>query len=360
MLYLFYFALLFLNLIFALKKKHSKIIFRISFLFIWLLIAGNTNNPDMLSYEYIYYTDNSNIEPAFKLLIDFFRSFGLEYNFFVASISVICLLLIFSSFKKYTKNLNFVIFLYMIYPFILDVIQFRNFICVSILVFSLQFLLKNDLQNKVIFAILIILAGLFHNLYFLYLVLLLINLQNKNLLIKLIIALTLVFSIIIFLNGNKIPFLYQILPISVEKFDSYFTARLRFGFIVIWFFNLSYIYLLGYSKKQVIKNTNSYNFDVTKKYINLVFWINIVTIVFFPLYMVNINFYRLFRNISLINYSVYAITVDKIMENRGKGYSLLKYVFIIILGILILFYYDVGSNFDYIFKPIMENNVILK
>lgn len=359
MLYVGFAILVILNLIFAIRKRHSKFVFFLSFVFLWILIAGNTHNPDLQAYKNIYYGDNRSIELGFVLLTKLFRNMNISFEAFVAIISFFCLVMTFTTIKLYTKNLNLVMGLYMIYPFVIDAIQLRNFIATSIVIFSIRYLLRNNLKNKLKYVFFIILAGMMHQLFFFYLLFLLIDIKKRNTKIKVIVGSSLLFSVLVFLNGNSIPLLDQILPISPEKYRRYFSTKLRYGFLINWSFNLLYLFLINLSKKRVSQNKNELDVSNIERYITLVFWINVVTVVFFPLYMLNVNFYRLYRNISLINYSVYAIAIDIIVGNKGKGWALLKFMSIILFSVLLLFVYDIGPGFDRVFRAIMENNILI-
>lgn len=150
--YIGYFTSMLSNILLVLNKKHSKLIFTLTFIFMWVLYFGNTGNPDLLSYESIYNTDNTTLEIGFRFIINLSKHFNIDFKTFVCIMSLICLLLVFGTISKFTTNTNYVIAFYFIYPFVLDVIQLRNFMALSIVIFSMRFLLIND--KKINFIIL--------------------------------------------------------------------------------------------------------------------------------------------------------------------------------------------------------------
>lgn len=357
--YIGYYVMLLLNMLSAFSKKHSKIIFNLTFIFIWILYFGNNDNPDLINYESIYNGNDLNIEKGFKFIIQLSKHFNIDFKLFICIISLICLFLIFSTVSKFTTNINYVIALYIIYPFVFDVIQLRNFIAMSIIIFSIRFLFKNDIKNKIYYVICVCLAASIHKLMLVYIIFLFINLKNKNRLIKVMIVFTMFFCALIFLNGNAISFLNKVMPLSEEKYNYYFSNKLRYGFLIYWSFSLLYLLLVYISRKRV-----KYNWGSTEKYsdslrfVDLVFWINVLSVTFFPLYMLNIDFYRLFRNLSILNYTVYAITNDSYIKTTNKGKF--TYNFYVIGGLALMFIYDVGRNYGHVFKPILENNIFIK
>jgi hypothetical protein len=359
MLYFLFIVLFLINLRLGLRKKHSNYVYYITFIFLWILIAGNTVNPDLISYNNIYYGDNLSIEYGFVLLTSIGRYFNLKYETFVFIISFLSLVLVFYSIKLYTKNINFVIAFYMIYPFVIETVQFRNLIASSVLIFSLKYLLRDGFKNKIKYLILILIAGSLHQLFYLYIIFLLIKLKNKKKVIISLIIVVIVISLIIFLNGNQVPFLNQLTIISEGKLERYFSIPLRYGFLVNWSINSIYVLLIYLSKLFMEKYNDSYNKNEINFYVLSIFWINVLTILFFPLYMLNVNFYRLYRNISLINYIVFAIVIDAIIKKKIYKLRLFKYFSLFSILIIIMFYYDVIPSFERVFRAIMENNVIL-
>ena len=360
-LYIGYYILLLCNVFFAFHKTHSVLIFRLTFIFVWILYFGNTLNPDLLNYEVIYNSSSVTPDVGFRFIVQLSKYFGLDFKAFVFVISLICLLLIFYSIGKFTKNKNFVMALYMIYPFVFDIIQLRNFIAMAIVIFSIQFLLKRDMKNKRYYIIGICLASSIHILMFVYISFLFINLEyekkNKN--VKLLVMITTISCLFVFLNGNSLSFLSQITFLAPGKYLYYFTKKLGYGFLVNWFFSLLSFYMVYISRKRIKQNwnTNASN-KYRLKFVDLVFWINVLSLAFFPFYMLNINFYRLYRNLSLLNYTVYAIANDSYVDSGNKGRR--QYNIYIILSLSILFIYDVVLNYGLVFKPIFENNIFIK
>jgi hypothetical protein len=143
-------ALVFLitNLIGTFFGNKSKI--RVIFILVslWILFGWNTFNPDYYNYLSWYndvqyssglFTQGKDF--GYNLLMKVTQLIGLEYSGFLIVVSIIGLLLIHSTIKRYAMSDSYVYLLYFIYPFLLDVVQVRNFIMMSILIYSVRFLL---------------------------------------------------------------------------------------------------------------------------------------------------------------------------------------------------------------------------
>ena len=263
--------------------------------------------------------------------------FGLDFFTFRMLITGVCLLIIYKSIiKRYSHNSNYVILLYMIYQMIIDSEHFRNFISMTILLVAIRFLEKNLYKDKIKFLILVLIASSIHTAFILYTPLVFANTKSKNRLIKGIAIGTIFFTIIIFLNNNRIPFLQLIINIiDDQKIIGYLSSKTNLGFLIPVVLHLTSVVLVWWSRRIItVKDSNTsiivdlkdngYSEGVRKikdiELGNLIFWINIIMIIFFPLYMLSVTFYRLGRNVLLLNFSIYSIASNKIgRKNAYKG-----------------------------------------
>src|SRR5699024_6954639 len=103
---------------------------------------------------------------------------------------------------------NLVYLFYFFTPFLVDIIQIRNFIAMSLVIYSINFLFE---EKNTLFLVLILFAATFHRQALVYLTLVLINLfkRNKNI-INYMILLSISFSIIMLFNNKDIPFWEEI------------------------------------------------------------------------------------------------------------------------------------------------------
>jgi len=348
-LYLYIF-MLFINSLFAFRKRHSKLLTIITLITILLFIGGAgpeyhsyNHSRDYINYEISY--NNADFtgfferpEIGYTLLMKVGNLINLDFFSFRMVITAICLLLIYQMvIKRYVYNSNYILLMYMMYPMIIDSEHFRNFIAMTVFLFSIRFLEKNLLKDKIKFLVLALIATSIHTAFIFYTPLIFVNVNDKNRLVKGIAIGTIFLTIVAFLNNNQVPFLQLILKFfDDEKVIRYLSSRTNFGFLIPVILHLISIILVYWSRKVIIRKNfktnimdelnDSINYNQKKRvadieFINLVFWINIIGIVFFPLYMMSTTFYRLARNFLILNFIVYSIASNKL--KRGSAYKLI-------------------------------------
>lgn len=151
-------------------KKNNKIISFLLIFLVLILMGGVTNNPDYLNYQYIYDYNIPGLELGFSMLMDSARSLGFSYNVFRLIVIFVSLLFV----NKFLNNLNVKKDLYWIiyipYLMILDSIQIRNFLMISLVLFGLKYLIENNnLKNNVIFLVIVIISSSIQKLGLFYL-----------------------------------------------------------------------------------------------------------------------------------------------------------------------------------------------
>lgn len=265
----------------------------------WVLFAGNQDNADYSNYEYIYnsvdYTGAySAVESGFELLMKLSVYFGFSYQFFLMIYSSIGLILIINSLKAYTNNVNVVLGLYFIFPFMLDIVQIRNFMSMAILIYSFKYLLEvsKGATLKYIFAILI--ASQFHVSSIYYLLFILIKYISVKKTIYISIGVTIAGFI---LQSTILNFVLQIL--KMERYSLYFANTTPLYGIAL--FLLYYLAVLLLLKISINKNSNSQQLFFS----NIVLKANILLFPTLILIVQDIDFFRLLRNMMVINYVVF-------------------------------------------------------
>lgn len=376
--YVVYSVLLLVNGCFAFWKKHSKIISFTTFLFFWIMFWGNTDNADFTNYINHYNNvlniKEVNSEVGYYLITSCFARMGFSYHQFIAIITLICYGLIFSTIKEYTENYNYVFLFYIIHLFIFDIIQIRNFMMMSIFIFAIKYLEKNTFRGSITYFILICIATTIHKTGVVYFIALLIKPNNKNTMIKFLAVFSILLTVITYINGGEIPLISNLLSDMLEPTvqSTYLTVSVPLRYLLFLFFlqimNFITVFLSRniFSKKYsciLEKNINQHSEDkynkinrLEKKYkfIDIVFWLNIIAFIFLPLYIESINFYRLMRNLNILNFMVMSICSDSFSSKNIK-----KIIFNIIALICILswFMYDLSFSFSH-FQRVFENNLI--
>ena len=219
----------------------------------WVLYGWNTGNADYMNYNIAYYYNAvSNInwskEVGFQLLCKLFYKFGLQYNQFLVIISIIGLLLITSTVRRYTKNVAFILATYFIFPFMLDVVQVRNFMAMAIVVFALRFLIERKKWGEVKYIILVMFASTIHYIALFYFLFLLTKVRNTKRLIYFSLAAASIGVVISY--TNLIPKIVTVITPSA-KVHLWFTARMNLGIIVILLVYAGTLFLVYYAYKRI-------------------------------------------------------------------------------------------------------------
>jgi len=361
--YFFTGILTFSNLLLALTKKHSKVIAMFLLLFMWLLFWGNTMNPDYDFYANLYLDirynaislDKVTIEPGFVLIMKLCSLLGLNYNGFLALTVLCCYLMIHSTVKLFSRNYNYVYLLYFIFPFFLDVIQIRNFIVMTILIYSIKYLFNGTTRDKIICFVLLFIATSFHRIALAYFPFLFINAKKRNLFVYIIAVCSITFSILFLLNNKEIPLLSSYIErlIGYEKYSAYFQSKARLGSILFCYLQLISFMLVLLSKQLCLKYARDPHNIITYQYVKLLYYINFLSFIYLPFLILNVNFTRLIRNITLLNYIVFANTSSVIRKVDIK----ILYNMCVIILVLSFFIILILHLKDEIIKSVMFNNI---
>jgi hypothetical protein len=258
----------------------------------------------------------------------------------------------------------------MIYPMIIDSEHLRNFIALTVLLIAIRFLEKQNARNQLKFALMILLASCFHLSFLVYLFLIFVNVKNKNWLVSAIVLISLAIMMVAVLNNNQIPFISSIFGLfSDDRMQVYLNSRTRLGYLIPVLLQMASIMMLYWSKKILIrKNEDKKEVFVPIigmaedtllneiEFVNLILWINVIGIIFFPLFILSLQFYRLVRNFLLLNIIVYSIVSYQF--DRGSAYKS-GFNLVVIANLLLWLFLTltVTTTADRIIIPFFTQNV---
>lgn len=338
------------------------------------LIAGNICNADYTNYITNYnnilnplYTDKFEIGYQFIVMICF--KLGLTYNQFLLISSIIAFILIFNTVKLFTPYTSLTISLYMIFPFVLDLVQYRNFLSMSIFIYGLRYIICTN-KNYFKYIICVLIASLFHKSALIYLILLLINIKDNRKLIYIMIASTL--SVVLFK-----PTIFKLLAsfVSIEKIEYYTSATTSITTKLCAITYFIYMILLVHVSINILKKENilekinikrkKYIYNqceiIRPKYYELdvesIIKICIITCIMLPFFMNNLNIVRLYRNLYIIYYIIFSLCISK-MKKTTKYYIYTIGVFIFVLFSSLIFI-NIIPIMD-ITKQVFNNNIIFE
>lgn len=326
MIFLLYFLMLFLNLYFFLLNKKNNMVVIISFLVIGKFLLGTPEVADYIVYEGHYNKINNRWYYIGEKGYNFFEKIGqyfsfsyIEFRFLIIAIILVFLLIVLFSLKV---KLHYFLFFYMISNMFIDIAQIR-------LLFGLPFFLLGIIallrQSKYISFICICISLSIHALYlFLSIFLILFICEKKNVKIMFFVK-TILFLllIILFLKPEIINFLSIFNNNIAIKINQYLKNRTGYSFILvlIYYMYTSIIY------KKYLKTENDLIFFM-KKIITYLYSI-------LPIFLINLNFYRIFRIFLIITIIIFSKEYYKV---KNKYSFTIIFFFYCIYWLILDFY----------------------
>ncbi|HFI0306650.1 TPA: EpsG family protein [Streptococcus suis] len=354
MAYTLFFTFFFLGIFF----QRSKLVTFSMSVFLILLGAFNTINPDFINYRNFYilsglgsYTGAIR-EPGFSLLSRLVWFFGLDYTGFLVIVFLICISFTVLGTAYYTDRINLVLSFCMFYPLLINFVQFRFFLGNVIVFFALRFITKEKLE-PIKFIICIIIATSFHTISVIYLTLLFLLIKDSFKRNFLLVTALFVFGILYstslisnFVNsGDKLAYYISGNAISL-------TRVIRTGL-----FAISNFVMLGILR-------TSYRFKEDSKYVYSIEAAAILSFVFYFLVLINNEFERVLR---LGYIFLFILVVNYLWDRRNRlDYRLFLLVISSVSFVTYIYtqyyfrYAGVQLFIDGIFHTILSNNSLFE
>lgn len=324
-----------------------------------IIMGGNTLNQDALTYEYIYNIDNSSVEPGFRFLMSIGHLFNLDFEHFKLWVCAIALSLMWIGLERMNSGRSYIIYLfYFIYPFFMDIIQFRNFLSLSLLIFGVSFLNNKKWTNELVFIIVLFFSSTIQIIGIIYTLAILLYRFDSNDKIKKIVILTML-SLTIF---SILPSVQTALSQIVSSYGSGIFAKagdysekvVHFGYFAYWIADLLLLASFIYCKQKFTDIKN----DKLNNLIRAIYAIATVATLFFPFYTIDLSFHRVFRNVIPL-----LITGEFLLLKSNKKYNehfVMKasLLLITIIAIGILYRYDTVSLFGPNYHPLSFNWIV--
>lgn len=332
-----------------------------------LIIMSNSNYSDIQNYEYHYgFSRNNMMEARFEVGFNTYMyicKYVMHLNFYTFKILTffICILFIYKAFRKYTYNFSLFLLFFLGYEIFFDGIQIRNFIAISIVIYGIPYLLNNNIKGTIKYLVCVMVAFLFHSSAIAFVILGLVNMDFKktfeNKYVKQILTVCIflisVGLILAVKNGKLIQLLstfsYQYISNDVgNRIISHSGGKSHSGPIFLSIIYFAYVLFVHFINSSM-KNCASVNYKVKysfckvriEKYTiqNTLFdkmeQINYIGMLFIPLSFLSTTYYRLLRNICLIDIIFYAIAVNNL---KNKNVRILLFTFMFLLIILWVYY----------------------
>tara|TARA_R110001606_G_scaffold399137_1_gene581044 strand:- start:612 stop:1598 length:987 start_codon:yes stop_codon:yes gene_type:complete len=226
----------------------------------------------------------------------------LSLNFYQwwALMTALSLIFTIGTIKRRNYNPHLFLFFFMIYYVFILYGGLKFFYGLCIFQYAVPFLLRGEKNGKLKFILITFLAGGFHVMYYMFLIFAFIDLRIKNRksLIKKIVVFSLIFSLLNILSGRVLLNSMQSYIDSMEndKLSVYFALRTNWGFLLpIGIHALTTFYAFKYRETVKKYDQNKWLF-----YADTLLYINIIIVVFYPLFMIALTFMRLLTSFSII------------------------------------------------------------
>ena len=312
------------------------------------LVILNKENPDYVNYKWMY-ESGMQVESGWKYLEELAIGFGLQYDEFKSVVVAISFAILFYGLIKLEINENIVLAIYAFYPFAMDAIQIRNLLAMALLLYAYHFLVRSDNVGKCLFVGLVIIASTIQSVFPIYLVLLLVNHKKptsvRNKLIGILVCCSFIVLAVMKLEPGLVNHIGLLLFASrPDKVDYYVQNNVGFGFLIFGMVHALFTLSMHYCRKN-----NELISEKEKVLVNSIFWSDLLLLCTLPLLTIHIEFYRIYRNMCLLNYVALPILMRRRKTMNGMKGCL---CFVAAWAIYVMMdYFNYAGRFEYVFIP---------
>lgn len=274
------------------SSKRVNIILKVVWLISYLIAITNYQNADYEAYYVMYKLCKKSqfwIEKGYWLIENIFYDFEIDFFWFRAIYLTIAYLLILKTILHFSSSPQLVSILYFLFPFLLDIVQLRNFMASAIVMYSLHFLERKDRKGTLYFLICIILASTQHKTAMCYVILIGVKYWNCQRIKKISIYGTLGISTFILVLYMIFPQITILLSDIFEKRFVWEKYNMTKG--IVW--TLAGVVLELYIIYAIPKHKN-----------DILYKVSMLSCIFLPLILLKFDMYRIYRNLVLTNYLI--------------------------------------------------------
>ena len=298
--------------------------------------------PDIANYRMHYELLTANqTEWLYLLLMKISKASGLSFFQFRCLCYIFGIVLLNRSISRIIKNKAFVLMLYMFYPFLMDVVQTRNFMAMALVCCAITNLGFHAKISKKIFSfILILMAGGIQVVSYVYLLIFIVDYIPLKFNKYLMIIWTVMFAMLVLL-----PLQHLLLLAVMDMFNltdwrfSQISYRTGLGFYLYSMINLAHsflfvwaFYLLKTKRCKAITEKQLY-------FVHTIALLSVVLLFFIPLYKYNVHFYRIFRNLwPLTHIVLFLILLNVKLSVYKKLFIVFYALYVLSIAIYDLYY----------------------
>ena len=376
MLYILAIAIFSAGIVLSKEKFQSNIML----VFLWILFAFSYGNADYnihlrkyTQYQFL----NSQTEWLYNQLMVLFNRLGLSYRGFLIIASAFVLLVLFSFARKHTKNTAWVLAMYMLYPFCMDVTMVRYTLAISVVYIGLGFLFEGKKWWVVKYCCCIFVASMIHLSSVFCLLFMLPRFINLKKLAKMMVLLSLgltVFTSVLtvfidklvnisFLNiGTKLNI---VLNASDMKYNFWSIMNYRLKMLLILGCSLMVYYIVYiWMKRNRVEEQKETQSNI--QFFELALGMNLSIIPLIGLLSFSADLFRIQLSLSMVNYIAFAQYFDmrEKMQMQRETTKVTKTTLMLVIGTIFVaasgLYLWVlsSSNITSVFRALFENNTL--
>ena len=358
----------------ALGKSRHGLSAAVLMILIFLLMAGNYQNADTYNYAVEY---NENLSEygivltgywGYYLINSLCKALSLDYyqsRFIVYGLGLFVLLL---ACHRMGINKFAALLLYMLFPMIIDSTQTKNFVAMALITLALTFLISGKIKDKIIFLALVILAGGFHPICYIYFPLVVCD--SKKVQVRF--ALPIVLFALIFANRLMISVLSNYILAHLDGFlasraGDFFSSRVG-GQWVKFLATAVIIILVFFMRKAILRSPDTTGEQ--RRFSNIVMYCALFSLIFLPFYFMQSEFARMLRIFfptfhmlfvmvlgtgkkAPVRYGKYALLSERTVS---KSKLLLAVAYFMLL--VYMFYWDVYIYKNVVVEPFFVYNSV--
>lgn len=331
--------------------QRSKILTILIYLFTWTLM-WTRYTADFSNYAHIY-MKNDFRDGGFAFLCGIGNALGLEFFEFYLALGAIayfsyCLFTI-----RYCRKDALVAGLYLLFISWFDIVQFRNFVAFSIVLFAIPLLFKTKRLNILIYSTVVVLASFLHITVIFYLVFAFMNRETfrfenfKRYIIPFI------FMIVFFYLGMSI-FLERA-EFLADNYSAGVSAKTKFFIVLTMLASIAYIW--WWNRKPARMDLTERQMELSENPKMNILFFNLSTLILMPIAFQSMTIFRLYKYLAVLNFGFVSNKFAKSKDMRIVPETLILVLYgASYLGLFIFFH--LKQFLPNVVRPILYHNEI--
>lgn len=371
MIYIFY-ILLFANFLCVIGKvdyKIKRIVFALSVILLTILMCGHhyIGNGDSRDF-YGYWNDYQNLQRGISRDFGFYYLFyftqlvaikmGLSFYAWWAIMTVLSWGIIIKTCKLFQVVPHFFLVFFMLYYVFIFYTGLKFWYGFCMLLVAVGYYCSSSSRRIFLFVLFTLLAGGFHVMYYIFLLLLLGEI--KIITPKRLFSITVVLFIGVFLFGRN-RFLSAFEPIlnsmfsslDSENLNSYFTSRTNLGFVFPVAAQLLSLTISKINKEYLCNKENIDEEEIL--FSDRLYQLNLICVLFYPLFLFALTFMRLITAFSLVTIILVSRSID---EHSLREKNVVLGISLLLIGIFAYVNFGMSDYYHYAYIPFFDNYYI--